>query len=208
VGVVLTWVLPTTLEDALAIVLAGLAGYVALLNLPLRRAEAKAKLERVANNFIQVRRAASKVCKGDFKLSVILESPDLHSDLGGIFAIEELPPNCILEKAFSEQITGNSSCESPKLYWLPEDIQRRKRMAMHMRWPSNLSPFSLLLRLRCLSCPLCLLICSLHSIQRTSSLAEAWVVLGRSGGGGQAKGGAGEQPGCMRGGGQRLHTAA
>ena len=60
-GVVLTWVLPTTLEDALAIVLAGLAGYVALLNLPLRRAEAKAKLERVANNFIQVRRAASKL---------------------------------------------------------------------------------------------------------------------------------------------------
>lgn len=54
VGVVLTWVLPTTLEDALAIVLAGLAGYVALLNLPLRRAEAKAKVERVANNFIQV----------------------------------------------------------------------------------------------------------------------------------------------------------
>ena len=57
VGVVLTWILPTTLEDVLAIVLAGLAGYVALLNLPLRRAEAKAKLERVANNFIQVRRA-------------------------------------------------------------------------------------------------------------------------------------------------------
>ncbi|EIE21598.1 hypothetical protein COCSUDRAFT_30102 [Coccomyxa subellipsoidea C-169] len=53
VGVVLTWILPTTLEDVLAIVLTGLAGYVALLNLPLRRAEAKAKLERVANNFIQ-----------------------------------------------------------------------------------------------------------------------------------------------------------
>ena len=50
-----TWILPSTLEDILAIVLAGLAGYVALLNLPLRRAEAKAKLEKVANNFIQVR---------------------------------------------------------------------------------------------------------------------------------------------------------
>ena len=52
---VATWILPSTLEDILAIVLAGLAGYVALLNLPLRRAEAKAKLEKVANNFIQVR---------------------------------------------------------------------------------------------------------------------------------------------------------
>lgn len=55
IGVVATWILPSTLEDILAIVLAGLAGYVALLNLPLRRAEAKAKLEKVANNFIQVR---------------------------------------------------------------------------------------------------------------------------------------------------------
>ena len=52
---VLTWILPNTLEDVLAIVLAGLAAYVALLNLPLRRGEAKAKLERVANNFIKVR---------------------------------------------------------------------------------------------------------------------------------------------------------
>lgn len=49
-----TWILPSTLEDILAIVLAGLAGYVALLNLPLRRADAKGKLEKVANNFIQV----------------------------------------------------------------------------------------------------------------------------------------------------------
>ena len=40
-----TTVLPTTLEDVLALSLAGLAGYLALLNLPLRRAEAKAKLE-------------------------------------------------------------------------------------------------------------------------------------------------------------------
>ena len=55
VGVVATWILPTTLEDVLAVTLAGLAGYVALLNLPLRRAEAKGKLEKVANNFIQVR---------------------------------------------------------------------------------------------------------------------------------------------------------
>ena len=53
-GVVLTWVLPTTLEDLLAASLAGLAGYVALLNLPLKRAEAKNKLQRVADQFLQV----------------------------------------------------------------------------------------------------------------------------------------------------------
>ena len=56
----LTTVLPSTLEDALALALAGLAGYVALLNLPLRRAEAKAKLERVATNFVQVRRPLAR----------------------------------------------------------------------------------------------------------------------------------------------------
>ena len=54
VGVVLTAVLPTTLEDLLAVGLAALGGYVALLNLPLRRGEAKAKLERVATNFSKV----------------------------------------------------------------------------------------------------------------------------------------------------------
>ena len=57
-GVLLTTVLPSTLEDVLALGLAGLAGYVALLNLPLRRAEAKAKLEKVAANFLRVRRRA------------------------------------------------------------------------------------------------------------------------------------------------------
>ncbi|KAK9811735.1 hypothetical protein WJX72_009255 [[Myrmecia] bisecta] len=50
-GVVGTAILPTTLEDLLALAVSGLAGYVAVLNLPLRRAEAKAKLEKVANNF-------------------------------------------------------------------------------------------------------------------------------------------------------------
>lgn len=51
---VLTWVLPTTLEDLLAASLAGLAGYIALLNLPLKRAEAKAKLRRAADGFMKV----------------------------------------------------------------------------------------------------------------------------------------------------------
>ncbi|KAK9804945.1 hypothetical protein WJX73_001658 [Symbiochloris irregularis] len=52
-GVVLTWLLPTTLEDLLAASLAGLAGYVALLNLPLKRSEAKGKLQRSADAFLQ-----------------------------------------------------------------------------------------------------------------------------------------------------------
>ncbi len=51
---VATWILPSTLEDLPAIGLAGLAGYVALQNLPLRRAEAQSKLQKDANNFIQV----------------------------------------------------------------------------------------------------------------------------------------------------------
>jgi hypothetical protein len=54
-GVGLTVVLPSTLEDVLAVALALLVGYVALLNLPLRRAEAKSKLEKVASNFIKAR---------------------------------------------------------------------------------------------------------------------------------------------------------
>ena len=62
---VLTWVLPTTLEDVLAASLAGLAGYIALLNLPLKRAEAKAKLQSVADSFLQVRLLAQRYCSLD-----------------------------------------------------------------------------------------------------------------------------------------------
>ncbi len=51
---VLTAVLPNILEDALAVALAAAVGYLALLNLPLRRGEAKAKVERVAANFAKV----------------------------------------------------------------------------------------------------------------------------------------------------------
>ena len=54
-GLVLTAVLPNILEDALAVALAAAVGYLALLNLPLRRAEAKAKVERVAGNFAKAR---------------------------------------------------------------------------------------------------------------------------------------------------------
>jgi len=50
-GVVLTAVLPTFGEDALSLALAGLGAYVGLLNLPLRRAEVKQKLQRAADAF-------------------------------------------------------------------------------------------------------------------------------------------------------------
>ena len=53
-GVVSTFVLPNTLEDILAIAVGGLVGYAALLNLPLRRNDAKEKLQRAASNFIEV----------------------------------------------------------------------------------------------------------------------------------------------------------
>ena len=53
-GLVLTAVLPNILEDALAVAFAAAVGYLALLNLPLRRGEAKAKVERVAANFAKV----------------------------------------------------------------------------------------------------------------------------------------------------------
>ena len=52
-GVLLTSILPTTVEDLLALSLAGMAGYVSILNLPMRRAEAKRKLESVTNTFSQ-----------------------------------------------------------------------------------------------------------------------------------------------------------
>jgi GTP-binding protein EngB required for normal cell division len=51
VGVVLTAVLPSFGEDALSLALAALGAYVGLLNLPLRRAEVKAKLQRAADAF-------------------------------------------------------------------------------------------------------------------------------------------------------------
>jgi len=49
VGVFLTTVLPTTLEDLLAIALSAAIGYASILNLPLRRAETKKKLEAVTD---------------------------------------------------------------------------------------------------------------------------------------------------------------
>ena len=50
-GAALTAVLPTFAEDALALALAAAVGYLALLNLPLRRADVKGKARRAASNF-------------------------------------------------------------------------------------------------------------------------------------------------------------
>jgi hypothetical protein len=53
-GLVATAVLPTALEDLMALALAAGAAYVAVLGLPLRRAEAKRKLEALASAFAEV----------------------------------------------------------------------------------------------------------------------------------------------------------
>ena len=53
IGVISTFFLPTTLEDLLAIAVGGAVGYAALLNLPLKRNDAKEKLTRVATNFAE-----------------------------------------------------------------------------------------------------------------------------------------------------------
>ena len=60
-GIVLTTVLQNTVEDLLAIGVASLAGYISVLGLPQKRAAAKGKLERVAENFAKVQQAFSCV---------------------------------------------------------------------------------------------------------------------------------------------------
>eukprot|EP00241_Pyramimonas_parkeae_P004314 CAMPEP_0114258020 /NCGR_PEP_ID=MMETSP0058-20121206/19067_1 /TAXON_ID=36894 /ORGANISM="Pyramimonas parkeae, CCMP726" /LENGTH=840 /DNA_ID=CAMNT_0001372833 /DNA_START=335 /DNA_END=2857 /DNA_ORIENTATION=+ len=51
VGLTLTAILPTTAEDLLAMTVASLVAYVGVLNLPLKRSEAKAKVRRSASKF-------------------------------------------------------------------------------------------------------------------------------------------------------------
>jgi hypothetical protein len=53
VGVLDAAILPTTLEDLLALTVAGAAAYVGVLNLPLKRSDAKAKVRRTALKFAQ-----------------------------------------------------------------------------------------------------------------------------------------------------------
>eukprot|EP00242_Pyramimonas_sp_CCMP2087_P009531 CAMPEP_0198219520 /NCGR_PEP_ID=MMETSP1445-20131203/74800_1 /TAXON_ID=36898 /ORGANISM="Pyramimonas sp., Strain CCMP2087" /LENGTH=163 /DNA_ID=CAMNT_0043896949 /DNA_START=16 /DNA_END=507 /DNA_ORIENTATION=- len=52
-GILATTILPTTLEDLLALTVAGVAAYVGVLNLPLKRSDAKAKVRRTALKFAQ-----------------------------------------------------------------------------------------------------------------------------------------------------------
>ena len=53
-GVLMTSILPTTVEDLLALGISGAVAYVSVLNLPLRRAEAKRKLEATTGAFVKV----------------------------------------------------------------------------------------------------------------------------------------------------------
>lgn len=50
-GLLATSALASSIEDLLAVTVAGLAGYVSVLNLPLKRADIKAKVARTATNF-------------------------------------------------------------------------------------------------------------------------------------------------------------
>lgn len=53
-GIFSTFILPNTLEDFLGLGIGGVVGYAALLNLPLRRNDAKEKLQNVAGKFAEV----------------------------------------------------------------------------------------------------------------------------------------------------------
>lgn len=51
IGLLAANMLHNSLEDLLALTIAGLASYVAVLNLPLKRSEIKAKVAKRAGNF-------------------------------------------------------------------------------------------------------------------------------------------------------------
>lgn len=53
IGLLSASVLRSTLEDFLVLAVAGMASYVAVLNLPLKRSEIKAKVGNRANNFVE-----------------------------------------------------------------------------------------------------------------------------------------------------------
>lgn len=53
IGLLTASLIGNTLEDILALTVAGLASYVAVLNLPLKRSEIKGKVSKVATNFVQ-----------------------------------------------------------------------------------------------------------------------------------------------------------
>lgn len=62
-GFFATTLLPTTLEDLLALALASAVGYVSVINLPLRRAEAKRRLEELTLGILEVRLASCAVAR-------------------------------------------------------------------------------------------------------------------------------------------------
>lgn len=51
-GVVTTWILPTAAQDLVALAVAGAVAYTSVLNLPLRRADTKKKLQDAAAQFV------------------------------------------------------------------------------------------------------------------------------------------------------------
>lgn len=53
IGLLATSLMGNTLEDILALTVAGMASYVAVLNLPLKRSDIKAKVAQRANNFAE-----------------------------------------------------------------------------------------------------------------------------------------------------------
>jgi len=53
-GLVATSIISNTLEDFLVMGMAGMAAYASVLNLPLRRAEIKGKVAKLAGNFVEV----------------------------------------------------------------------------------------------------------------------------------------------------------
>ncbi len=54
-GMVSTWILPTAGQDLVAMAVAGAVAYTSVLNLPLRRADTKKKLQDAASQFVAVR---------------------------------------------------------------------------------------------------------------------------------------------------------
>lgn len=53
IGLLATSLMGNTLEDILALAVAGMASYVAVLNLPLKRSDIKGKVSKVATNFVE-----------------------------------------------------------------------------------------------------------------------------------------------------------
>lgn len=83
IGLLAASALGNTLEDLLALTVAGLASYVAVLNLPLKRSEIKSKVGKVAGNFVEsVTAAMAEVCYG---WTLVLHVRYLLSNCSSVF---------------------------------------------------------------------------------------------------------------------------